>query len=65
MTQANAYGWSVLGMLAMPYLLAGSIGVAIWRASKARPPSPVEIPGPDSSGVGAPDASPPPPPLAP
>jgi hypothetical protein len=32
-----AFSWSVLGMLAMPFLLAGILGFLLWRASRAAP----------------------------
>ncbi|MCK6480334.1 MAG: hypothetical protein L6R43_09325 [Planctomycetes bacterium] len=50
----RAYTMSVLGMLAMPFLLAGTIGFLLWRASRA----------PDAPGAGG-DGSPPPPPPPP
>jgi len=37
---ADAYNYSTLGMLAAPYLLMGTIGFLLWRASKAPPPKP-------------------------
>jgi hypothetical protein len=39
----------VLGMLAMPFLIAGTLGFLIWRASKKGPPR-----GPGGESEGAP-----------
>jgi hypothetical protein len=40
---ADAYNYSVLGMLAVPYLLIGTIGFLLWRSTKApRPKAPSE-----------------------
>ena len=33
----TAYEVSILGMLAMPFLLAGLLGFLLWRASRTRP----------------------------
>lgn len=36
----RAYAVSVLGMLAMPFTIAGVLGFLLWRASKAPAPKP-------------------------
>ncbi len=35
---SRAYSLVVLGMLAMPFLIMGTIGFFLWKGSKAPPP---------------------------
>ena len=47
----RAYGWSIYGMLAMPFLIASSLGFLLWRASRAGPaPRPGEPPTGEGPG---------------
>ena len=45
---SRAYAVSVLGMLAMPFLLLGAIGFMVWRSAKAAPKAPPPPPPPSA-----------------
>jgi len=49
----NAYEVSILGMLAMPFLIFGVLGFLLWRASRVPPPR--DTPG--SGSLREPDKS--------
>ena len=36
----TAYEVSILGMLAMPFVLCGVLGFLVWRATRVTPPPP-------------------------
>ena len=41
----RAYGWSVYGMLVMPFAIASTLGFLLWKVSRARPaPGPGDAP---------------------